>query len=91
NLQDWRAIRGLSAGEIRDLEGYLEIDLPENTRESFQSHLESAVGGKGGYFEKVQAIFESFSSYQYELGFTDDVSVAHIEKFLVDIKSGDCT
>jgi uncharacterized membrane protein YidH (DUF202 family) len=90
-LQDWRALRGLSAGEKVELRGYLEINLPEGTRESFQSHLESAVRGKTGYFEKVQAIFESFSIYQYELGFTDDVSVAHIENFLVDSKSGDCT
>jgi hypothetical protein len=90
-LRDWRALRGLSAGEKGELEKYLEINLPEDARASFQSHLESAVRGKTGYFEKVLAIFESFSNYQYELGFTDDVSVAHIEEFLVDIKSGDCT
>jgi uncharacterized membrane protein YidH (DUF202 family) len=90
-LQDWRALMGLSADERGELRGYLEIDLPGGTHASFQSHLESALGGKTGYFEKVQAIFESFSSYQYELGFSDDVSLAHIEEFLVDGKSGDCT
>jgi hypothetical protein len=37
------------------------------------------------------AILEGFSEFQYNIGFTDDVSIDYITRFLFDTKDGDCT
>jgi len=91
NLRDWMAIKDLVDDEKRSLKSYLEVTLPGPVRDSFESYLENALQNKSGYFEKVLAIFESFSSFQYEIGFDDDISVARMEEFLVEIRHGDCT
>jgi len=90
-VKDWTALRSFSDEEMEVFEPYLRIDMPESISSTFRTHLESAIGKKSGYFDKILAIFQSFSNFQYELGFTDDVSVKRMLEFLDQSKRGDCT
>ena len=89
--RDWAAIPGLSPEERRRLEPYLRIPLSEEHRQSFLSYLEEALGDKTGYYQRIEAILKSFSTFQYDIGFDDNTSVAKMERFLVDKRQGDCT
>lgn len=89
--RDWTAVRGLTDHEKKSLREYLAVPLSGQVRDSFEVHLTGALEGRTGYYGKVLGIFQSFSRYQYEIGFTDDVSVGRMEEFLVDIRRGDCT
>jgi transglutaminase-like putative cysteine protease len=89
--QEWAAIRGLDYEEKNSLRNYLEVPLTGETREVFESYLERNVGEHDAYYEKIIAIFMSFSSFQYELGFDDDVSIGKMEMFLSETRQGDCT
>jgi transglutaminase-like putative cysteine protease len=89
--RDWLSVSGLSGLDRQSLKSYLEVPLAEEVRVSFENYLREAVGEKAGYFERIQAIFNSYSTFQYELGFADDVSVAKLESFLLRNKRGDCT
>lgn len=89
--EDLIAVKGLSEKERRSLKNYLEVSLPDPVRDTFESHLDNAVTGKTGYFEKILAIFSSFSGFQYEIGFDDDISVAEMEAFLSRTRHGDCS
>jgi transglutaminase-like putative cysteine protease len=89
--RDWAAIPGLSAEEHARLEPYLRIPLSEEHRQSFRSYLEQALGDKTGYYERIEAILKSFSTFQYDIGFDDDTSVAKMVRFLTDKRQGDCT
>lgn len=88
---DLAAIQGLTPEEQARLAEYLLIDLPEAYRPVFERHLREAVGGKSGYFERIRAIMESFSTFQYELGFDDNVDTEKMAWFLGEAKTGDCT
>jgi transglutaminase-like putative cysteine protease len=88
---DWTAIEGLPAEDRDRLQRYLQIGVPEEHRPAFQKHLDQALRGRTGYYERIQALMESFSTFQYELGFTDDVSTAQMEWFLGEVRTGDCT
>jgi transglutaminase-like putative cysteine protease len=89
--RDWTAIPGLSAEERARLEPYLRIPLSEEHRQSFLSYLSQALGDTTGYYGRIQAILESFSTFQYDIGFDDNTSVAKMEHFLTDRRQGDCT
>ncbi len=49
------------------------------------------MGETTGYYARIEKILRSFSTYQYELGFNDNVQVAKMENFLVRTRRGDCT
>lgn len=89
--RDWATIPGLSAEERARLEPYLRIPLSEEHRQSFLSYLEQALGDTSGYYGRIEAIMKSFSTFQYDIGFDDDTSVAKMERFLTDRRQGDCT
>ncbi len=89
--QEWFEVRGLDDEEKNYLSNYLEVPLSGEVRDAFESYLEDEVGEKEGYYEKILGIFKSFSSFQYELGFTDDVSIGKMEMFLMQTRQGDCT
>jgi hypothetical protein len=40
---------------------------------------------------RILAVLRGFSSFQYELGYTEDTSVARIQDFLARTRTGDCT
>jgi len=88
---DWSLVRELNENEKKALSGYLEVNLLPETKTDFESYVEKLIEDKKSYFEKIFAIFNSFSSFQYEIGFTDDVSISSIEKFLFETQKGDCT
>jgi transglutaminase-like putative cysteine protease len=89
--QDWSAIQGLSARERLELASFLEVDVPEEYRSVFFSYLHDILEGKEGYYQKIARILQGFSGFQYELGFTEDVSIKHIARFLGEDRIGDCT
>jgi transglutaminase-like putative cysteine protease len=89
--RDWAAISGLTQAEQLRLEPYLQIPLSQEQRRSFSAYLDEAVGEKRGYFERIEAILKSFSTFQYDIGFDDNTSVAKMENFLLDKRQGDCT
>ena len=89
--RDWAAIPGLTPEQRRDLEPYLRIPLSEEHRHSFLSYLEQALGDITGYYGRIEAILKSFSTFQYDIGFDDNTSVAKMERFLVENRQGDCT
>jgi transglutaminase-like putative cysteine protease len=89
--RDWAVIPGLGPEERIQLEPYLRIPLSAEHRQSFLSYLEQALGDTSGYYSRIEAILKSFSSFQYDIGFDDNTSVAKMERFLVDRRQGDCT
>ncbi|MBA7623064.1 hypothetical protein ES703_30455 [subsurface metagenome] len=89
--RDWLAIEDLSAQEKFAVQSCLEIPLGEPALGVFESHLKRALKGRTGYFERIEAILKSFSDYQYEIGFNDNVHVARLEAFLEHTKRGDCS
>ena len=101
----YRAVSRLSEAAAQDLEGltdlnerqaaemrrYLSIPLPPEARAAFQAHLQKVLGGRTGYLDRIVAILKGFSTFQYELGYNEDTSVARIQDFLVNTRTGDCT
>jgi hypothetical protein len=88
---DWATARALNAQERQEMSRYLEVDLQGEQRHRFLEHAQSIAGDEGNYFRKIDLILRSFSTCQYEIGFTDDVSVSHVDDFLFETRSGDCT
>lgn len=89
--REWSAIPSLSTEDRLRLATFLRIPLSEQHRLSFLSYLQQAIEGTDGYFERIEAILKSFSSFQYDIGFDDNTSVAKMERFLLDKRQGDCT
>jgi hypothetical protein len=80
-----------TAEERRELAEYLALELDPEDEEVFRGFLEEVLEGDEGYYETVHGILSGFERYQYEVGFTDDVSVDALTRFLVESRSGDCT
>jgi transglutaminase-like putative cysteine protease len=97
--RDWSAIEDLSPEETAALRSYLEVPFAEQTRADFaayllqalQAHLPRSGGERVGYAARIEAILRSFSSYQYEMGFSDDTSIQAMHRFLFESHRGDCT
>ena len=87
----WRRLGDLSALERNALAPYLEVPLDGETLAGFEQHVAEVTAGATGYFDRIDAILRSFDTCQYEIGFTDDVSVDHLELFLFETRTGDCT
>jgi len=89
--RDWAGIQGLSQADRIRMSPFLHIPLSEKHRRTFTSYLEEAVGDTTGYYERIEAILKSFSSFQYDIGFDDTTSVGKMERFLTEKRQGDCT
>ena len=87
----WRRLDDLSPLERNTLEPYLEVPLSGETLARFEQYAAEVTAGAAGYYDRIDAILRSFDTCQYEIGFTDDVSVDHLELFLFETRSGDCT
>ncbi|HUV06553.1 MAG TPA: transglutaminase family protein [Spirochaetia bacterium] len=90
-IEEWRSLRELSDEERDVLTRYLEIPLEEPERERFSGYLEQIVGNGASYFERILGILRSFSTFQYQIGFDDDVAVIKMDRFLFETREGDCT
>lgn len=89
--REFAQISGLSDAQRQEMSEYLEVPLEPEVKEDFREYLEQATRGTNGYFEKAIAIFEDYSDFQYQIGFTDNVSISHMREFLLNTRSGDCT
>ena len=89
--REWQQIRDLTEQERLELRQFLDIPLREDIIAPVTEYAEQILGESTSYFERLSAILENFSTYQYQIGFTDDVSVDHIYNFLFDTQNGDCT
>ncbi len=87
----WRRARPLTAREREHMSSFLEVPLDAEQRARFQSYLDRFAGDAQSYYDRIDLILRSFAPYQYEIGFTDDVSIAHVDRFLFETRSGDCT
>ena len=87
----WRWLGELSAPERNAMAPYLEVPISGETLARFEQYAADVTAGAGGYYDRIDAILRSFDTCQYEIGFTDDVSVDHLELFLFETRSGDCT
>ncbi|AHC15993.1 transglutaminase-like domain-containing protein [Salinispira pacifica] len=81
----------LSSRDREDMAEYLEVNLSPLEEERYRDHLNSFLPEEAGYMERITAILNHYREYQYELGFTDDVSIPAISDFLFNHRSGDCT
>ena len=88
---EWSRIIGLNDRDREALATYLETELTDDIRQDVTAYFSSIVTDDQSYYERLNAILQSFSTFQYNIGFTDDVSVSHIVDFLLDTKDGDCT
>ncbi len=89
--RDWARSPALDDATQADMQEYLEIPLETAVRARLTAYLDRVLQGKNGYFDKIEAILESYSAYQYQLGFEEDVSVARLQEFLFETNTGDCT
>ena len=87
----WRRVRPLNGAERERMSGYLEIPLEAEQQARFQEYLDQFVGAADNDFDKIDQLLRSYANYQYEIGFTDDVSIAHVDNFLFETQAGDCT
>ncbi len=87
----WRRLGDLSPIERNALARYLEVPLSDETLARFEQYAAEVTAGATGYYDRIDAILRSFDTCQYEIGFTDDVSVDYLELFLFETRSGDCT
>lgn len=94
NQRQFLSLPGLTKQQKQEFSQYLKVPLSPKNKEVFQNYLHKVLGGTGsgslGYFAKLEAILHSFSSYQYQVGFTDNVSIPHMVNFLTKTKTGDC-
>ena len=89
--EEFNEIEGLLPEERAELAEYLEISIPREYREAFEDFLEENLEGGEGYIEKIDAILKSFTEFQYQLGFDDNVHVEKLYNFLTRYREGDCT
>ncbi len=81
----------LTSEEQEQMAPYLEVGLTEDYRRQYQDFLDGIIDDGDGFMERIVAILRNFSSFQYELGFTDNVSIQAISAFLFENRTGDCT
>jgi transglutaminase-like putative cysteine protease len=89
--EDWYQIRGLGEQEKIAFAGYLTLPLHEETGRVLKAYVSTILEGESGYYAKVLKLMQSFESFQYQLGFKDDITVGAVEKFLTLTKTGDCS
>jgi transglutaminase-like putative cysteine protease len=81
----------LTGQEREDVAEYLEVNLPPERLSQYQAFLDGIIDGEDSFMERIIAILRNYSSFQYELGFTDNVSIEAISSFLFENRTGDCT
>lgn len=84
-------IRELSNVELQKLSDYLSVPLENGLVEGFRSYTDQNVNMEEPYMDRLLSILQGFSTYQYKLGYTEDVSVKRMEYFINEEKEGDCT
>lgn len=88
---EWENVPDPGPGGPPGMEDYLKYELPNATERKLQAHLDKALKGRAGYFDRIEGILLGFQRFQYKMGFTEDTSVETIEKFISQSRTGDCT
>ena len=81
----------LLSPEKEELEPYLDLRIPQHFAQSYRELVDEIIGEDDDYLARIFAILQYYRGYQYELGFTDNVSTEAISSFLFETRSGDCT
>jgi hypothetical protein len=103
--EDWADSGELTPDEREELESFLDAALAKNDLDIFEAHLRGALQTAGeaardtdrdarvpeGPFDRILAILQSFSAFQYNAGYADDTSIPALVDFLTYTKEGDCT
>ena len=93
--EDWAAVPELSPAERAVMEPYLRLPVGPEALATLREQLAGSLAGDkaegGGPGRRILAVLRGFSTFQYELGFTEDTSVARIQDFLTRTRTGDCT
>ncbi len=77
----------------RHLEQHLGSEILEEQQDGTVAAGRSNPSPSGSglaYHERVTKILHSFSEFQYEAGYDDDVSIGHMVRFLESDRTGDC-
>ncbi|MBT3273005.1 MAG: transglutaminase domain-containing protein, partial [Spirochaetales bacterium] len=88
---DWVRVIGINERDKALLARYLQVELRDDLAQDIKNYFDSIVNDDMGYYEKLYFILQSFETFQYNIGFSDDVSVDHIADFLFNTLNGDCT
>ncbi len=81
----------LSPAEQDQFSSWTGIELEPEHRAAFQNHIDEHIPSvPGNLYERVLSVLQSFRGFQYELGFEDDFSPAHMANFVSSTLSGDC-
>jgi transglutaminase-like putative cysteine protease len=87
-LKQAGALTGIERNELTD---FLGMPLQGENYTVFKNYVDSVTTPQMTNYEKVIAILKSFKTFQYELGFDENVSIAKLRLFLEQTKTGDCT
>ncbi len=99
-MLEYIELDGFSEEEIERIAPYLEISVADKYKEIFDNYLKEArvqipeewySSNPEAYRENIIALIQGFYSYQYELGYDDDISVDKISRFILKEFPGDCT
>lgn len=89
--EQWADIPEPTPAELSEYSKYLELNLPPADKKRLEEWVNSRLGQDGTYFARLNAILQGYKDYRYKMGFTEDSSVAGVQKFLFQTKEGDCT
>lgn len=89
--QEWGQALELADMEKDSLKEYLKVPLAQADAEHFLGHLAGLLEKDMTPWQRIDAILHGWGKYQYQIGFTDDVSVDRMKSFLTEDKTGDCT
>ncbi|MFW5994650.1 MAG: transglutaminase-like domain-containing protein [Spirochaetia bacterium] len=89
--RQFERIEGVAQDNTEERAEYLEIPLEEEHEQAFEQHIAERIGQRpSGYYERIEAIMESFTDFQYELGYDDSFRPDHQARFVSQTMSGDC-
>jgi transglutaminase-like putative cysteine protease len=95
--EQWAAVPELIPAERAAMEPYLRLPVGSEALATLREQLARSLAGDktgaqaGGPGRRILAVLRGFSTFQYELGYTEDTSVARIQDFLARTRTGDCT
>ena len=89
--EQWVDIPEPTPAELSQYENYLKVNLPEAQQKRLEAWVNSRLGQEGGYFARLNAILQGYKDYRYKMGYSEDTSVAAVNKFLFETREGDCT
>jgi transglutaminase-like putative cysteine protease len=89
---DFDQIRELNDQERALMADYLDVSLPEEERQIFQDYLDEVLsGGEDSLGERLRLILMGYRTFQYQLGFDENMTIRKISDFITQTRTGDCT